>query len=316
MLECRFCGRGGFLTIKGLTRHTNEVHPDVNGGMMAFGGTDAPVLAHQEGNSVPAGVSAAAGEDGNDTDDSDRFNSYFDMNEDDPSPIQETSNEPTWDADWWMQHVMEPDTVGVPEEISKHFFQAPSDFGSGYLLSVAGTKDSVKFAVGEWRNLTPETKSNVDLLKILKGKNLSLFDEIQRWKYRTDRQYQSSDLVDDKSITTREKVLKHLREVYGYDHIYPAIKQVTLPKTGAKVDLVVFPFGQMFLSLLTDPVAMQPENLLIDFDDPFKKPTLGGADGYLDDFNTGQVHVDAHQRYCTEVHDILCQWVFLWIKLT
>ena len=85
-------------------------------------------------------------------------------------------------------------------------------------------------------------------------------------------------------------------------------RKVDLPNTGVTVDLVVFPFQQMLLSLLTDPVALQPENLAFDLSDPFKVPNVGDDSAHVyDDFSTGHVHCEAWQRYCTQPHDLLCE---------
>ena len=83
------------------------------------------------------------------------------------------------------------------------------------------------------------------------------------------------------------------------------MKKIVLPTTGATINLVVFPFGDMLLSLLTDPVAMQASNLTLDPGDPFKKPH---KQKNLGDFNTGLVHQKAYELYCTDPRkDILCE---------
>jgi hypothetical protein len=59
--------------------------------------------------------------------------------------------------------------------------------------------------------------------------------------------------------------------------------------------------------MLTAPAASRPENLLIDTEDPFRKPQIGGEDGVLDDVNTGSVHVEAHELLCTGENDVLAE---------
>lgn len=317
MFRCYACGKSTFTSQRGLRQHITMIHgADLDFTELSIAqpilpsdpAATAPVAAAAGAEPVGVGVHEGSDDDG-------FFDSFASACEEQD---QATPEEPQHDqateagyvaSDWWRQHVLEPEAIDVPSVVSDHYFKPPPNFSSRYLLDLAGTSNSVRFGVNEWRNHTPETKSQIDLLKILKGKNLGLFDEIQKWKYRSDHEYMDVDSLDDKPVQYREKVLANLRQVYGYDHIYPEIKEVVLPHTGVKVNLVVFPFGQMMLSLLTDPVAMQPDNLLIDFDNPFKKPVFGGSTGVLDDFNTGQVHVDAHARYCTQENDLLCEWV-------
>ena len=61
--------------------------------------------------------------------------------------------------------------------------------------------------------------------------------------------------------------------------------------------------------MLTAPAVLDPENILLDQKEPFAAPQLGGKDGFLDDINTGSVHVDSHQKYCTGETDILANLI-------
>lgn len=306
MFSCQYCGRADFATVRGVSYHINACHPARNTRGAADPAGLGDVTRAQDPGNQPAENPPPEEEDPlagifdaaklgrqihhRPTDDGDASVDVI-------LPPEDGESDTYVDFDW-RQHVLEPDTVGVPDCVAKLMFEPPENFGSRYLLNTVGTKDSVKFGHNIAGNLTPDLLSGVQLLSLLKGHNLSLFDDIMRWKHQGDEPY------------SREKILKELQMIYGYDQLYPKNNtDITLPNTGVQVKLIVFPFGQMLLSLLTDPVAMQPENLLFDFEDPFKKPVVGGPDGMMDDFNTGEVHVAAHERYCTKPNHVLCEIV-------
>ncbi len=163
-----------------------------------------------------------------------------------------------------------------------------------------------RFSSGIWETLTPEQKSDLLLLDILKGENLSLFDQIKSWS-RISKHELGFDPSPRHSLTSREKACDNTLKLFGFQHLLPKTRKVTLPCTGVEVDLIVFPFAKMLLSLLTDTQAMQPENLSFDVNHPFQPPKVGGNDGHYADFNTGRVHSEAHKLYCKRENDLLCE---------
>jgi Plavaka transposase len=183
------------------------------------------------------------------------------------------------------------------------------DFGPSYLKDNVNRPGFVKFATNAWEKLTDDERSAIDLLNILKGKSLYLYDEIQKWK-------QQQGTADDQDGKTRSKRIEDLGDIYGYGALKPKIMEVELPHTKAPVNLVIFPFGQMLLSLLADPVAMQPKNLTVDADNPFKTVPSAMLDGFLDDFKSGEVYRTAVKLYCTEKNkDIMCE-ILLFVDKT
>ena len=207
------------------------------------------------------------------------------------------------------------DAVGVPDVIRAAMFQEPEGrFGHKILRDTVTAEDGVKFRGNMWNRMTANEKSNLHLLKILKGREMSLFGEIQEWRFRSQFEY-GLELNQRLTPTTRAMAITELQKLYGYQNLLPRVIHVVLPCTGVTVDLIVFPFGKMFLSLLTDPVAMQQENLYLDPNNPFEPPQEGGKDGYYDDFHTGKVHCEAYRRYCKSARDILAE-ILLFIDKT
>lgn len=115
---------------------------------------------------------------------------------------EEAANQIIFD---WRDHVLEPDCIGVPECVSKLFFKPPEDFGNRFLIQKVGTRDSVKFGNDVGANLTDELLSGVDLLHILKGHKLSLFDKVMKWKHG-----------DGEQPFSRDKLLKDLQTIYAW----------------------------------------------------------------------------------------------------
>ena len=205
-----------------------------------------------------------------------------------------------------FSNIMEGDQIGLPPAISDVLFKAPDGFSSSSLYDSVNKDNGIRFRGNTWETMTPREKSNLHLLKVLKGKDLSLFKAIQDWRRDSDLVY--GDKVSPRQeAPSRKTAMDCLEKTYGYENLLPKKIDVVLPMTKVRVKLIVFPFGNMLLSLLTDPVAMQAENLNIDPENPFAPPKVGGEDGCYGDFNTGTVHKDAHDRYCTEPTDILAE---------
>jgi hypothetical protein len=203
-----------------------------------------------------------------------------------------------------------PSTVPLPESVADAMFKPPDGFGPSYLYDRLWEDKGVKYAESMWEKLTPEEKSTISLLKILKGKDIALFDQIMHWRWKSDLVYKHKVFAQSRP-PTRKSCLSKLMETYGYNWLLPDELEVALPHTGATVKVQRFSFGQMFASLLTDPVAMQPENLIINPADPFAEPAYpreDDPDQFYSDFNTGQSHKKAWERLCRgRTRRILCE---------
>ena len=212
------------------------------------------------------------------------------------------------------EHVIEPSTVAIDAGVEDCMFKPPSDFQSDWFQKHVKSGEGVRFVDGLGDRLEGRSKSILELLKILKGKDLKLFDDVMAWKYECE--VQRNDVFNCRDdIPKRDHVLELLQRQCGYDALLPEVRAIKLPNTGCETKIVVFPFREMFLSLLTDPVAMQPGNLKVDPNDPFKAPMAGGPDGQYGDLESGSVSVKAHSEYCTGEKDILCE-VILFIDKT
>ena len=192
-----------------------------------------------------------------------------------------------------------------PDEVEQ-LLQLKEGTTGKYLYAQAGTGDHVKFVNEESASeLSGQVKAGLDLLRILKGRPTYLFREIQNWKYNCDTKWNCTYAPGDHPMT-REHILKALEAKYGYKHIAPRETHITLPGSGVQTTLVTFSFGAMLSSLLTDPEAMQPKNLLVDWSAPYEAPELGPYGGVYKDIDTGLVYQNAWVRFCTKDRDILC----------
>ncbi len=208
--------------------------------------------------------------------------------------------------DEWQSNIMNPSTVPLPEVIENEMFKPPPNFNEKYLHTQVLKEETIKFRGNMADRMSAEEKTNLKLLRLLKGTKLGLYDKVHEWRRESVLDYGDRTSARKKPLS-RKAAVENIMKLYGYDHMKPRAINLKLPHTGVRYRLVVFSFAAMLLSLLTDPEAMQPRNLSFDPDNPFRKPKVGGHEGQFDDFNTGQVHCDAHERYCTEENQMLAE---------
>jgi hypothetical protein len=200
-----------------------------------------------------------------------------------------------------------PSTVPLPDSVKENMFSPPTGFGPNYLKETLKENKGVHYAERMWEKMSPEEKSAISLLKILKGKEIGLFDQIMQWRWKSEQVY--GHKVHPKSKPpTRSKCISSLMEVYGYHNLMPQEISIQLPKTTITTTMQRFPFGQMLASLLTDPVAMQPSNLCINIQDPFEVPPTAKKGADIGDFNTALLHRMAWERLCRgRQRRVLCE---------
>ena len=202
-------------------------------------------------------------------------------------------------------HIRVGDSTDIPREVKAHIFsKKPPELSSSSLYSSVGVHEGIGYNDGMFSKLQPSEKSSIHLLNLLRGHDLKLYDQVQNWRYCCSVKY--DDPIENRlRPDSRQKQLGSLMKTYGYQNLSPRKCAITLPNTKVDVELIVFPFGEMLKSLLTDPALMQAKNLNIDRENPYKPPKLGGDRGIFDDFQSGSVHCEAHRRYCTGPTDIL-----------
>jgi hypothetical protein len=153
-----------------------------------------------------------------------------------PSGEEEATNQPP--SGWYVVDpmVFVADTLPQCDFVTKHRFTPPKDFSSEYLRNVVNTNGHVRFHQNAWQQLMDKEKSSIGLFKLLKGKELYLFDDIQKWSAKGDQGLEAE-------IYGRTKAISDLQKFYGFDALLPLVREVTLPHTIAKVNLTTFSFG-------------------------------------------------------------------------
>jgi hypothetical protein len=93
------------------------------------------------------------------------------------------------------------DTLPPCDFVTKHCFTPPKDFSIAYLRNVVNTNGHVPFRQNAWQQLTDKEKSSIGLFKLLKGKELYLFDEIQKWSAKGDQGVEAEIYGQTKAIS-------------------------------------------------------------------------------------------------------------------
>ena len=220
--------------------------------------------------------------------------------------VEDPTLSPDDEDDEWKSNIINPSTVPLPDVIEKEMFKPPPNFNEKYLHTQVLKEETVRFRGNMADRMSAEEKTNLKLLRLLKGTKLSLYNKVHEWRRESVLDYGDRTSAQTQPLS-RKAAVENIMKLYGYEHMKPRSINLKLPHTGVRYRLVVFSFAAMLLSLLTDPEAMQARNLSFDPENPFQKPKVGGQDGHFDDFNTGQVHCDAHERYCKEDNQMLAE---------
>ena len=152
--------------------------------------------------------------------------------------------------------------------------------------------------------------SDVKMLHSLKAQPLYLFKKMKQIQSEAiNKEYNVSAhgqiLLDEYSInvdikndsTCRDIIIKRIADMYGLNKVKPIVTKLILPFTGIKVEIVTLPYGQTLMSLLTNPILMQSNNLLFPKDSPIGRPD-GIYSDYFDDVDSGSVFAKAYKKYC------------------
>ena len=208
-------------------------------------------------------------------------------------------------------------SMDPPPEMLDHLFHLPGDSSGKEPYDDTDTKGNVQYGHKLAEKMSAKKKSDIDLLNILKGHSIGLFSKIMEWSYRSQVVYDNK-FSSGESPTTRENAMKAILQDYGYDSLEAQKLEVTLPGTGKTTTLIRFPFKQMLQSLLTDPGALDPDNLLINWDNPYAEPVpIEELEKHeYGDVDTGEVRRIAFKIYCKSGrHDVMCE-IILFIDKT
>jgi len=150
-------------------------------------------------------------------------------------------------------------------------------------------------------------KLATSLLK--KHASLDTYAEMSRWHYEETGQMAPGDKLGAvPGYISRTSLMNRLAIRYGFknkakDQLYN-VNPMTLPGTGAKVNLVWHDMRQMVVSLLTDPRITDDMKLHFD-DNPLVPPP--NEVRKIGDINTGAAYRESYKKYCHNPNrDVLC----------
>ena len=149
---------------------------------------------------------------------------------------------------------------------------------------------------------TNETRSCINLLHklMVTGCSLYMFDDIIKWA----EDAALHNVRFDCQLPSREKILKDMETLFKTAPMKPRSLPYQLEGQGQE-SLPVFNFEAMLSSLLHDEHLMQPENLVIQADNPAmfqEKYTL--ESNILDELHTGTVCRDSIKESCQHPNDV------------
>jgi len=141
--------------------------------------------------------------------------------------------------------------------------------------------------------LTRIEEDSIKLMHLLRHKQATLdtYDGVMKWHL---------EAVGDKNpqnFISRYRMFKKLRERYNLPKDYLQERQITLPSTGAKVNLIQHDARDCVVSLLTDPRFADEDFLHFD-DDPLAAPP-DNLD-HIADINTGLAYRETYNKLITD----------------
>ena len=138
--------------------------------------------------------------------------------------------------------------------------------------------------------LSPSQKAAISLLSMLSKKRLPLvvYKEVFKWHL--------AHLHADEYIA-QEKLMNQLKNRYNMENNQPKIlKQLRLPHSGSRIDLVIQDAKYQIQSLLSDPRIHDEDYLFFD-DDPLSPPP--DDFDYIGDINTGRCYRETYKELIT-----------------
>jgi hypothetical protein len=133
---------------------------------------------------------------------------------------------------------------------------------------------------------------SVRLMHLLrrKGATLDTYDATMKWHLE-----ESGD-KNPHHFISRYKLIKFLKERYGIPKDFTKQKEITLPSSGARVNVIYFEAKYLVRSLLTDP-RFGDDDWLHFNDDPLAPPP--DDLNYVADVNTGLSYTETYKKLIT-----------------
>ena len=161
--------------------------------------------------------------------------------------------------------------------------------------------------IERFRNITTsytiKETNCIRLLLVLRHTKASLdtFEEVMKWHLHATGAISSpetSSLAHVDGYITREKLFRNMEKRYRItQHSAQILRQITLPHSKARPQLVCYDARNLLVELLTDP-RIRDEDYLFFGNDPLQPPpeTLN----YVGDLNTGRSYTETYKQLITK----------------
>ncbi len=135
----------------------------------------------------------------------------------------------------------------------------------------------------------------IQLMDLLKRKKATLdtYDDVMKWHLQFKEE---DDSQRHKPVLSRKKMIAMLAKCYHFPKELVYHRQIVLPHSGAKVNIIYNDARELTVSLLTDP-RFGDDNWLHFDDDPLKP--LPEDLAYLQDINTGRCYMETYKQVIT-----------------
>ena len=274
---CDYCGRADFKSARGLSQHqsySRTCNPETVAGAhlntvqagQDDAVTDTSILDNTGNNLDISGMSI-----------DDKSNNTFDMPGDDGSASMVNIYDFQDDDSWGLGASFEVDTA--TDEPAAQALRRFKEY-------VAHIRDhTTEFSLYE--------KSALKLMHALrkKGATLDTYDIVLRWHLE-----ECGD-ENPQAFISRHTMINMLAKRYNVPTDYLQQRQILLPSTGTKVNLIYHDARTNVISLLTDPRFSDDDYLHFD-NDPLAPPP--DAFDYVADINTGRSYRETYKKLITK----------------
>jgi hypothetical protein len=152
--------------------------------------------------------------------------------------------------------------------------------------------------------MNQEEKAAVRLLKILKQAKapLYVYDNIVKWATKAAANGVFKNIAI-KQLPTKDTILKATASRFNMEGLVPITTAVHLPNANISVNVTTFDAEAVFLSLLSDPVIFNEDNILFfNRENPLAPPpqwdVIDKSKHILGDLNTGKRYHDTYHLRC------------------